>query len=294
MIAVFTLGAATWLGDGGRGTKAVVYLGVMLACVLVCDVLALALERWRGVVPADQREVFPVRRPRRETLLVLGCAIFGLAAFSITKALPPPDPSQSLAFRLTGFFARLISIALVFPVIPAIVLLIWGFRPRTLGFVLPRPMVGVLVAVVLQAMVIGGAFLVAPGEVTWSLIVRQAGEVSANPILAGMWIAMVGLSAAVPEEFFRLITQTRLGALVRNQAAAWVCASVLWALMHVPGAAANQPAEVECFAKVGRALAGAIMIVPIGLMWSYVAWRLRSLWPAILMHATNVWGLQNL
>jgi membrane protease YdiL (CAAX protease family) len=39
---------------------------------------------------------------------------------------------------------------------------------------------------------------------------------------------------------------------------------------------------------------GVLNIVPLGLLWGYLTHRTRSMVSSILLHATNVWGLQNL
>jgi membrane protease YdiL (CAAX protease family) len=95
------------------------------------------------------------------------------------------------------------------------------------------------------------------------------------------------LTAAVPEEFFRFAWQTRVGALRRNRAAGWFIASVAWAILHAPRF------WDEGHSAIGT-LMGVVDIVPLGLLWGYLMHRTRSLLPSTLLHATNIWGLQNL
>jgi membrane protease YdiL (CAAX protease family) len=35
-------------------------------------------------------------------------------------------------------------------------------------------------------------------------------------------------------------------------------------------------------------------IIPIGLLWGYITWRTKSLFPSVVVHGFNLWGLQNL
>ena len=35
-------------------------------------------------------------------------------------------------------------------------------------------------------------------------------------------------------------------------------------------------------------------IVPLGLLWGYLTHRTGSFLPSVVLHATNIWGLQNL
>lgn len=94
-------------------------------------------------------------------------------------------------------------------------------------------------------------------------------------------------TAAFPEEFVRVLTQTRLAALLGSRGMGWFAASALWALMHVP-------VFVHGSGSFSSAIMGAVGILPIGLLWGYSSQRLGSIVPAVLVHGTNLWGLQNL
>ena len=93
------------------------------------------------------------------------------------------------------------------------------------------------------------------------------------------------VGAALPEETFRFLLQTRLGRAI-NPAAGWLIASYAWAFFHLP----------MWYAESGDVLAsslGCVRIVPLGLMWGYVTHRTGNLWTAWLLHGANLWGLQN-
>jgi membrane protease YdiL (CAAX protease family) len=93
-------------------------------------------------------------------------------------------------------------------------------------------------------------------------------------------------AAALPEEFLRMFWQTRLGAVLNNSAIGWLAASVIWAFLHVPYFNADSH---NCF----RAFQIAFDMVPLGLFWGYFTHRSQSILPAICLHGTNFWGLQN-
>ena len=93
--------------------------------------------------------------------------------------------------------------------------------------------------------------------------------------------------AALPEEFFRWVWQTRVAACFNNRAAAWLIASVLWATLHAP----VEYAQSHSLAAVATYIMG---IVPIGLLWGYLTMRTQSILPSVLLHCVNLWGLQNL
>ena len=121
--------------------------------------------------------------------------------------------------------------------------------------------------------------IVSPDSLTWDAVVAEGGGVL-GAIFSGFIIA--GLS----EEFFRVIGQTRIGALIRNFGMGWFITTVIWALMHAP----KWYGEGH---DITEALLSSVRIIPIGLMWGYLTHRTKSILPAVLVHATNVWGLQN-
>ena len=92
--------------------------------------------------------------------------------------------------------------------------------------------------------------------------------------------------AGLSEEFFRTIGQTRLGALMQNKGIAWFIITVLWASIHIPKWYGNQHDLTDV-------IVGSIRIIPIGLMWVYMTHRTKSFLPAVLVHGSNFWGLQN-
>jgi membrane protease YdiL (CAAX protease family) len=100
-------------------------------------------------------------------------------------------------------------------------------------------------------------------------------------------LVSTALSASVPEEFFRFVWQTRLGAWLRNPAVGWLVASALWAMLHAPKDWSDSH-------SLASTIMGVVNIVPLGLLWGYLTHRSRSMLPAIVLHATNLWGLQNL
>ncbi len=248
----------------GRPGKAVAYLATMLLGALAVDLLA------GGAEPPPP---IPVRRPRREAALCLLTALLGFGFLSLRFLLPVPWEARPGLQRLAIGVGSLL---FAMPTALAACLLLLGYRPRALGLAWR----GVLVAPALLALTAGGALLVDPEGVTlW----RALEETGGWPGLLVM--GLVG--AALPEEFLRFALQTRLGALPGGRASGWLLASLAWGLLHVP-----------VFGKWpdgawGPALFGAVRIVPVGLLWGYATHRTGSLWPALLAHGFNLWGLQN-
>lgn len=248
------------VGDGG---KAAAYVAALLVAAFVTDIVA----RRDTEVPA-----LPVRRPARETAALIALLGVGAAWFLFVKL----DPARWNA--LTGvprLLLLLVGMGCLFQVAAGLYLFaIERYRPAELGL-LPR---GLLDAPAVLVIVAVTAVLVDPGGVTLPGAVEEFG-----------WLGLFAFAffgEPLSEEFMRLTLQTRLGALMRNPAAAWFLASIVWAFLHVPGSYARS-------GNLLSACAGAVCIVPIGLLWGYLTHRTRSIWPALLCHGFNLWGLQN-
>lgn len=256
-IAVLAIRAA----DGGAA-KAAAYLAAMLACAFATDVVA----RREGPAPE-----IPVRRPPRETAVLLVLLAIGAGGLVWSKMFPA---SFGGVARLPRLAVMLLALSCLFQALPAAYLLASRYKLRDLALV-PR---GLYAAPAVLVIVAATAMSADPGGVTLGRILDEMGW-------TGL-LAFAFFGEPLFEEFLRMTLQTRVGALLRNRAAGWFLAALPWALLHVP-----------VWSSQGAGLAGAsasaLCIVPIGLMWSYLTLRTGSLWPALLAHGFNVWGLQN-
>lgn len=241
--------------------KALAYLGAMLLCVFVVDLFAL----W---FPTELQ--FPVRRPQRETALVVGIELLAIVLAVLLFVVFKLN-TLSTFWKL----ASLPALAIIFPILLPLVLLKWKYRPADLGIRF-NTMSWVFLPVLL--ITAGTAYLVAPTEFTLSRILADEGLIGA--LITGL------VTAGLSEEFVRMALQTRVGAYLRNPTVGWFFATLVWAFLHSP----------NWYAKGGdlyEALMGAVRIVPLGLMWGYITYRTKCLLPATLVHGFNVWGLQN-
>jgi membrane protease YdiL (CAAX protease family) len=248
--------------QSGHAGKALAYLVAVALCCFITDLVTL----WRSNAPA-----FEVRRPVREAVVVLAFSALGYLGLCLRftwldwPALP--GLARLAILPLFGF---------VFPIFIAIVmLLVWRYTPRALGFRW-SPSCWVFLPVLLVTA--GTALLVAPQDLTIGLILQETG------VLGALWMGFV--VAALSEEFLRLLLQTRLGAVLNNAGLAALITALIWACMHAPKWIGEGGSAVE-------GLLGALHIVPLGLLWGYLTHRTRSIVPAILVHGLNVWGLQN-
>ena len=212
-----------------------------------------------------------VRNAGMELLVLVGC--FAAALWWLSERFTrqyQPSPGLGRLVWLT------ILIGCVFNALPAIVLLSRGYGLKELGVHRTG-----IAAVPLVLVIFAAAAALSPVPVvTLSQALQESG---------GSIVGLIGmaLAAAVPEEFFRFAWQTRVGAFLHNRAAGWFVASVAWAILHAPK-------DWDQTHSMAAAAMSVINIIPLGLLWGYLIHRTRSMMPSILLHATNVWGLQNL
>jgi membrane protease YdiL (CAAX protease family) len=259
-VIVVILVNASIRGDLGR---AALYLIVLATSAGVVD---LTLDRW----PSSDRPV-AVHGARFETALLfvsLAAGLVWLFARFVRDYRPAPGPLRLLWLAVL--------VGCVFNALPALFLLARRYRLSDLGL----RFTGLQAVPIVVAAFAGSATLLAPTTTTWKAILDESG---------GSTWAVIGtaLLASVPEEFFRFVWQTRVGVWLQRPATGWLVATVAWSLLHGP------KDWDETHSLVGTVM-GMLNIVPLGLLWGYLTHRTRSILPSVVLHATNVWGLQNL
>ena len=247
-------------GDLGR---AVLYLVVLAASAGAVDFI---LDRW----PGSDRPV-SVHGARFETAVLtvsLAAGLVWLSARFVRDYRPAPGPLRLLWLALL--------VGCVFNALPALFLLARRYRLSDLGL----RFTGLQAVPIVVAAFAVSATVLAPTSMTWKAILDESG---------GSTWAVIGTAslASVPEEFFRFAWQTRVGTWLRQPATGWLVASVAWSLLHGP------KDWNETHSLAGTVM-GMINIVPLGLLWGDLTHRTRSILPSVVLHATNVWGLQNL
>jgi len=164
----------------------------------------------------------------------------------------------------------------VFPVAMAVIFLAMRYKLPELGVRLR----GSLVALPVIAIVFITSRIAAADKLTWQMIYSEEGGIFMT-FFTGI------VTAGLSEEFMKMAGQTRFGELFGNKGAGWFIITIIWALMHAP------KWYHEGNGNIKEALIGAVRIIPIGLMWGYLTHRTKSILPAVLVHGTNFWGLQN-
>ena len=94
------------------------------------------------------------------------------------------------------------------------------------------------------------------------------------------------IGAALVEEFYRFVIQTRFGKVFKTVGINILFASTIWAFMHFP---------VTYFKSkdTESTLIYCIQIIPIGFIWGYLTQRTKSILPSVIVHGMNLWGFQN-
>lgn len=217
------------------------------------------------------KDVFVVRNAKRESIFFIISFILGFV-FLLFRFSPALD------WQHLNPLVRLAVLPLIlftFPIALAIILLYLKYKPADLGIRL-NGLILVIPIVLISALV---NRFVCPQSLTYEALIAETGGIAAA-------LAMGIITAGLSEEFFKMVGQTRLGAYIHNFGLAWFITVVIWAFMHAPKWYSEDLDMTE-------AILGSIRIIPIGLMWSYMTHRTKSILPSVLVHGTNFWGLQN-
>jgi membrane protease YdiL (CAAX protease family) len=249
----------------GRSAQAAGYLLAVVLGVFVTDIVVARRPR-----PAVG---FPIRWPiGQEVAAILGCTLLGLVYLalhfsSVGQAMPR---SERLAlFPILALFTFPVALALIY-------LLHYRYKPSELGINLRYLYLPLLVLLIFGAI----TFWIAPEESHWRSFFHQFGVWG--------WLFSGLLGAALSEEFTRMLLQTRLAGAFHNIGLGFVAATFIWACLHIP----INHSQIQNAIWM-RAFLGAITLMPVGFLWGYMTHRTKSILPAVLVHAFNLWGLVN-
>lgn len=263
--ALLVITSATMAGQAfwfGKLPQRLAYLAAIAFSAFVLDLLYLH----------HRPSPLPVRRPGLELTIAAICLPIAFSWLYVHfSTVPTRSPGLvTVLFRLAGLLC-------VFNIPIALMdLLALRYRLGALGFCFA---VRGLWAVPLILLCFFGLGHLSGAGLTLGEFIHEEGS---------LWRALPAaiFISPLPEEFFRMTWQTRLGAVTRNAASAWFLTAVFWAFLHAPdfhaGAATWTPALIGC-----------VNLVPLGLLWGYVLHRTRSLIPSLVLHSFNFSGLQN-
>lgn len=266
------LAAATALGlalliislvEGSR-LKTSAFMLTILGCFLVSEFIyhsgKMNFPDWK------------IKAPRSEWRVVLFIQIVGLVLLVTAFVLI----DRSTLARSWGMVLMALRIIFIFPVFLLVYFLaVRRYSLVDIGFRLRHAYVAFPLIILIGVV----SFFGFPEGVQFADILQQHGYWS--------FLTLGFLTAALPEEILRNLFQSRLSAISGSKSLGWFLASLIWALSHIPSFGSQSGDYIS-------ATLGALGIMPIGLLWGYLNERYRSIVPAVLIHGTNLWGLQNI
>ena len=248
-----------------RLDKTITYLSVMVLCFLLSEFIYFS-----------GKPVFPewkIKHPKSELIIVIIVTLIAISLSIYWFVIVGPEEVSS-ATRMVTMVLRLL---FIFPIFLLIYFLaIKRYKPHEIGLWNFKYW---FVSLPLIILIGGVSYLTFPEELQWSSSLQKSG-------IQG-FIVLGFLTAAIPEEITRNLFQSRLGNVINSKSIAWFTVSLIWALEHIPffGASSGD--------YYGATIA-ALGILPIGLLWGYLNQRYKSIIPSVLIHGTNLWGIQNI
>jgi membrane protease YdiL (CAAX protease family) len=210
--------------------------------------------------------------PRKELIWIVSTQAIVIIFAVIRFQLVSNWQSAPLLAKLPFY---VVNALFVFPIVLLAAFRKWGYSFGELGFRFRYFWVGLPVILIFAL----ATFIVIPERDNYAANYRDLG------LLQMFFISFI--IAATPEEFVRYLAQTRFGKLFANNAAGWLVASLIWASLHLPSFYANNSRGFV------SAIWAVIGILPLGLLWSFINHRTKSIIPAVLVHGTNLWALHD-
>lgn len=221
--------------------------------------------------PLKKGHELPIKKPfRKELLIIIGCTLLGFLFVSLRFF------SDWEHLNAWWRLSILPLVLFAFPIVlGTIYLFVFRYKIKDLGINLNYWYVPILIHIVFGAI----SLTVAPQFSHWSLLSQDG---------VGKWLFTGLITAALSEEFTRMLFLTRIGKYTHNMALGVFVAAIVWSLLHFPEFSQNHR-------SVGwwSGIIGVIDLIPLGVFWGYITYRSKSIIPAIFIHGLNFWGLQN-
>lgn len=246
-------------------SKVITYLLTLLAAFIVSEFIYFS-----GNFSYDP---WLIKSPKKELWIIIGTRVI-VASLLIYWFMIADQQSVNKSFKIAALILRVL---FVYPVFFLLYFLaVERYNLKQLGILnLSRW----YIALPILVLVGGVSYLLFPEGLQFEGIVQQYGYLSL--------ITLGFLTAAIPEEITRNLFQSRLGRVLKSKSLGWFISSFVWAMLHIPLFSFNT-------GDYYAAIISALGILPLGLFWGYLNQRYRSIIPSVLLHGTNLWGLQNL
>lgn len=248
------------------GKHMLIYILCSWFCCFITDVVVIAS-------PMPEAVGFPIKKSlKKELLTICICTLLGIV-FLLFRGFGDWE-------HIRGIYKLLLIplILFVFPIVLAIVyLFVFKYKPKELGVNLRYWYLPLILHLVWGTVTL----LFVPEVSHWKEMFVEYG------IFGSLFMGIV--QAALPEEFFRLLMQTRVSKATDSPAFGVFVAAFIWSAMHIP-VNYSQSHQAITFYNIA---VSSVYLVPLGMFWGYLTMRTKSIIPAIGMHAFNLWGLQN-
>lgn len=245
--------------------KTFLYLVVMVLCFLLSEFIYFTSK-------PDFSE-WKIKNPKKELVIIIFTILFS-SLLMVYWFLIVDQERAGQTLRIITMVLRLL---FIFPVFLLIYFLaVEKYKLREIGiwkfnyWFISLPII----------ILIGGVtYLAFPDGMQFRSALKDSG-------IQGL-IVLGFLTAAIPEEIARNLFQSRLGAVINSNSVAWFLIALIWAMQHIPLFAFKSGNYYD-------ATISAFAILPIGLLWGYLNQRYKSIIPSVLIHGTNLWGIQNI
>ena len=217
-----------------------------------------------------------VRNPKKELKIFILFTILGVIFMSLEYYLKSGLIPKTL-FTTFPIYIGLIIFGM--PIGILLYLLLNKYKILNLGFKI-NSLSYIILGIFIWGITGIFAFVFNKEGILWSKAINEFGSIGAV-IVAGV------INAALPEEFFRFIFQTRFSKILKVKGLHILIAASIWAFMHFP---VNYFKESESISGI---FIYCIQIIPLGFIWGYLMHRTKSIIPSLIAHGFNLWGFQN-
>lgn len=216
-----------------------------------------------------------IKAPKRELNITILFAFLGFVFLILNFILKSNFPQIGFLIKLPviiGMFLFSMPLGIL------IYLLFKKYKFLELG-IKTKPLTHLLLGLIILALTGIFAIVFNKSGILWKEGLEEVGGVF------GLVIKGV-IGAALVEEFYRFVIQTRFEKVFKTMGINILFASTIWAFMHFP---------VTYFKskETASTLIYCIQIIPIGFIWGYLTQRTKSILPSVIVHGMNLWGFQN-
>jgi membrane protease YdiL (CAAX protease family) len=287
LLVYLALGLVSGLATGPAG------LATATVNYLLLGLYVLIIFRWTRGHPtmATDPAMEAQGPPRRRDLALAGLLLVLTSAYSLwfwAGGLPVVALDGMREALLAAGWERRVAAAAANAAVNTLgmlapALLLTRLLGRRLGQVGARPRgLGLAAALVAVGIAVAGLIRLATGHYSTPLFAGLTGL----PLALGLYAVQI-LINALPEEFiFRGVLLSRLLPWLRHPHHALVLTSVLFVAAHLPSVLARPHDLPAWLIALGALVSPGPQ--PTGLVWGYLAYRTRSIWPGILWHASFI------